>query len=56
MVPFTDMVNQAADVDQNQTNVDKNERALALNKISTYEDLDFQIKSMMEKSENDAVK
>ena len=52
MVPFTDMVDQATINNRNQPKVNKKERALALNNSSNDEDLDNQIRSMMEKSEN----
>ena len=56
VVPNSDMVNEASNVDRKKTNCNKQERALALNNSSTDEDLDNQIRSMMEKSENYAAK
>ena len=47
IVPFNDMANQAIH--------QPNERALALNNSSTDENLDNQIRSMMKKSENNAM-
>ena len=53
--PIIDMANQSIiNVNQNQPNGNKNERALALNNGSSHEDLDNQIRSMMKKSENNA--
>ena len=53
--PLIDRAKQSIiNVDRNQPNGNKNEKALALNNSSSHEDLDNQIRSMMKKSENDA--